>query len=128
MQWHQCCIDYGRSEGKWHKNNLGTNINLEAVAFLQKGNSMVHNYYPGVLMIAEESTSYPKVTEKAIDGGLEFDYKWNMGWMNDTLDYIKTDPLYRKYHHNELTFQMTYIFSEHYICLLYTSPSPRDRG
>ena len=108
-------LDYGRSEGKWHKNNLGTNINLEAVAFLQKVNSMVHNYYPGVLMIAEESTSYPKVTEKAIDGGLEFDYKWNMGWMNDTLDYIKTDPLYRKYHHNELTFQMTYIFSEHYI-------------
>lgn len=108
-------LDYGRTEGKWHKNSLGTNINLEAVSFLQKLNATVHNYFPGVLMIAEESTAYPKVTCPTYDGGLGFDYKWNMGWMNDTLSYIKTNPLFRHYDHNKLTFQLTYIYSEKYI-------------
>lgn len=108
-------LDYGRTEGNWHKNNEGTNINLEAVAFLQKLNAIVHQYYPGILMIAEESTAYPKVTYFTSEGGLGFDYKWNMGWMNDSLSYIKTNPLFRHYDHNKLTFQLTYIFSEHYI-------------
>ncbi len=108
-------LDYGRSDGNWHLNSMGTNINLEAVSFLQKLNATVHNYFPGALMIAEESTAYPKVTYQTSDGGLGFDYKWNMGWMNDTLDYIKTNPLFRQHKHNKLTFQMTYIYSEKYI-------------
>ena len=108
-------LDYGRENGQWKPNYLGTNIKLESVAFLQKVNATIHNAYPGVLMIAEESTSFPKMTEKTSVGGLEFDYKWNMGWMNDTLRYIKTDPLYRQYHHNNISFQMTYIFSEKYV-------------
>ena len=108
-------LDYGRKEGAWHPNSFGTNINLEAVAFLQKVNAIVHEYYPGVLMIAEESSAYPKITAPTTEGGLGFDYKWNMGWMNDTLSYIKTDPLFRCYDHHTLTFQLTYIFSEHFI-------------
>ena len=108
-------LDYGRKEGAWHPNSFGTNINLEAVAFLQKVNAIVHEYYPGVLMIAEESSAYPKITAPTTEGGLGFDYKWNMGWMNDTLSYIKTDPLFRCYDHHKLTFQLTYIFSEHFI-------------
>lgn len=108
-------LDYGRKEGQWHKNSQGTNIHLEAVSFIQKVNHMVHEYYPGVLMIAEESTTFPKMTIPTQYGGLEFDYKWNMGWMNDTLAYMKSDPMYRRYHHDQLTFQMTYIYSEHYI-------------
>lgn len=108
-------LDYGRSQGNWHQNYLGTNINLEAVSFLQKLNATVHQYFPGVLMIAEESTAYPRVTYATSENGLGFDYKWNMGWMNDTLSYIKTDPLFRRYDHHKLTFQLTYIFHEHYV-------------
>lgn len=108
-------LDYGRTDGNWHKNNLGTNVHLEAVAFLQKLNATVHHYFPGVLMIAEESTAYPKVTYPTSEQGLGFDYKWNMGWMNDSLAYVKTDPLFRHYDHHKLTFQLTYIFNEHYI-------------
>lgn len=108
-------LDYGRNEGKWHKNSFGTNINLEAVAFLQKVNAIIHEYYPGVLMIAEESTTYHRLTYPTNEGGVGFDYKWNMGWMNDSLSYIKTDPIFKRYEHHKLTFQLTYVFSEHYI-------------
>lgn len=108
-------LDYGRNTGEWHPNVNGTNINLEAEAFIKKTNQVVHEAFPDVLMIAEESTAYPKITVPVNDGGLGFDYKWNMGWMNDTLDYVKTDPIFKQYHHNQITFQMTYIYSEHYI-------------
>jgi len=108
-------LDYARENGKWHPNDFGTNINLEAVAFIKKCNEAVHQNYPDCLMIAEESTSYPKMTVEVKYGGLGFNYKWNMGWMNDTVSYIKDDPIYRQYHHNLLTFQLTYVFSEHYI-------------
>ncbi len=108
-------LDYDKKEGQWHPNHLGTNINLEAVAFLQKVNATIHKYFPGVLMIAEESTAFAKVTYPTFQQGLGFDYKWNMGWMNDTLAYIKTDPLFRRFEHHKLTFQLTYIFNEHYL-------------
>lgn len=108
-------LDYGKNEGEWHPNSFGTNINLEAVAFIKKCNDAIHNVYPEVLMIAEESTAYPKVTVPTEYGGLGFNYKWNMGWMNDSLSYIKDDPIYRQYHHDKLTFQMTYIYNEHYV-------------
>ena len=111
-------LDYCREEGEWHPNSLGTNINLEAVAFLQKTNAVVHQTYPEVLMIAEESTSFPKITAPTEYGGLGFNYKWNMGWMNDTLEYMKKDPIYRQYHHDKITFQLSYIFSENYILAL----------
>ena len=90
-------------------------INEGALDFIKCMNSGLQKLHPSVMLIAEDSTNFPKVTAPVEYDGLGFDYKWDMGWMNDTLDYIKTDPLYRKYHHNELTFQMTYIFSEHYI-------------
>lgn len=108
-------LDYGKNEGEWHPNSFGTNINLEAVAFIKKCNDAIHNAFPEVLMIAEESTAYPKMTVPTKYDGLGFDYKWNMGWMNDTLSYIKDDPIYRQYHHDKLTFQMTYIYNEHYV-------------
>lgn len=107
-------LDYDR-HGETAKNSFGGNTNLEAVAFLQKTNNVVHEHFPGVLMIAEESTAYPGVTKHPNDGGLGFDYKWNMGWMNDTLSYIKTDPIYKSYDHHKITFQMSYIYSEQYI-------------
>lgn len=108
-------LDYGRKMGEWRPNSYGGNINLEAVAFIKKCNDAIHKAYPEVLMIAEESTAYPKMTAPTEYDGLGFDYKWNMGWMNDTLSYIKEDPIYRQYHHNKISFQMTYIYSEHYI-------------
>lgn len=108
-------LDYGKQEGQWRPNSYGGNINLEAVAFIKKCNDAIHQIYPEVLMIAEESTAYPKITVPTQYDGLGFDYKWNMGWMNDSLAYIKEDPIYRQYHHPKLTFQMTYIYSEHYI-------------
>ena len=111
-------LDYCREPNEWHPNIEGTNINLEAVAFLKKFNSAVHEYYPGVITIAEESTTYPNITVKVSDGGLGFDYKWNMGWMNDTLSYIKTDPIFKRYDHNKITFQLTYIFSEKFVLAL----------
>ena len=108
-------LDYGRKMGEWLPNSYGGNINLEAVAFLKKCNDAIHKAYPEVLMIAEESTAYPKITAPTEYDGLGFDYKWNMGWMNDSLSYIKLDPIYRQHHHHKITFQMTYIYSEHYI-------------
>ena len=108
-------LDYCRENGKWRKNNLGTNINLEAEAFIKKLNKTIHGMFKGILMIAEESTTYPNITTPVENGGLGFTYKWNMGWMNDTLRYIKTDPIYRQYEHDKITFQLTYAYSEKFI-------------
>ena len=111
-------LDYCRKDGEWEKNSLGTNINLEAVAFIQKLNQSLKKFDSSVLSIAEESTAYPKITGSVSDGGLGFDYKWNMGWMNDTLRYLKLDPYFRGDNSNLITFQLTYIFSERYILAL----------
>ncbi len=108
-------LDYCREPGEWHPNNLGTNINLEAVAFIQKLNATIHKLYPRVITIAEEATTYPNITGAPVDGGLGFDYKWNMGWMNDTLSYVKIDPIFKQYDHHKLTFQLTYAFTEKFI-------------
>lgn len=107
-------LDYGRKEGEWIPNRLGGRENLEAMEFFKHLNSIVHEKYPSILMIAEESTAFPKVTHPCSEGGLGFDMKWNMGWMNDTLRYFSKDPIYRKHHQNDLTFSMLYAFSEKY--------------
>jgi len=108
-------LDYSRKEGEWIPNRHGGRENIEAIEFLKQVNSVVHLYHPGVMMIAEESTSFPGVTRPVFDGGLGFDFKWNMGWMHDTLQYFKTDPLFRKYHHDKLTFGMLYQWSESFV-------------
>ncbi len=108
-------LDYSREEGQWIPNQFGGNENLEAIAFLREANSLVHNYHPGVLMIAEESTSFPGVTKSPDEGGLGFDIKWNMGWMHDNLQYFEKDPIHRKYHHGDLTFGMLYQYAENFM-------------
>ncbi len=111
-------LDYGRNYGQWSPNMYGGNENLDAIRFIKELNQQMAEKYPEVLMIAEESTAWPMITSPVSMGGLGFDYKWNMGWMNDFLEYMKLDPLYRKYHHNELTFSMEYAFSEKFILVL----------
>jgi 1,4-alpha-glucan branching enzyme len=108
-------LDYSRETGDWIPNKFGGRENLEAIEFLKKFNELAHKEFPGVTTFAEESTSWPMVSHPTYLGGLGFDYKWNMGWMNDTLKYIEVDPLYRKYHHNQLTFSLIYAFSETFI-------------
>jgi 1,4-alpha-glucan branching enzyme len=107
-------LDYSRKEGEWVPNQYGGRENLEAIDFLRQTNELVHKYYPGTLMIAEESTSFPGVTKPTSEGGLGFDLKWNMGWMNDTLEYFKKDPIHRKYEHHQLSFGMLYQYSENF--------------
>ncbi|OBF50445.1 1,4-alpha-glucan branching protein GlgB [Mycolicibacterium monacense] len=108
-------LDYSRPEGGWTPNIYGGRENLEAVQFLQEMNATVHKASPGIVTIAEESTSWPGVTRPTNLGGLGFSMKWNMGWMNDTLAFISRDPIHRSYHHHEMTFSMLYAFSENYV-------------
>jgi 1,4-alpha-glucan branching enzyme len=108
-------LDYSRKEGEWIPNRYGGRENLEALDFLRELNIAVHEEQPGILMIAEESTSWPQVSHPAWTGGLGFDMKWNMGWMNDTLEYMSEDPLYRRYHQGKLTFSMLYAFTENFM-------------
>jgi 1,4-alpha-glucan branching enzyme len=109
---------YGREEGQWLPNRYGGTENLEAIDFLRKLNRLVFEHCPGVIMAAEEATAVPMVTRPTYLGGLGFGFKWDMGWMNDTLAYLKLDPVYRSYHHDKLTFSMMYAFNENYILAL----------
>nr|WP_255207774.1 1,4-alpha-glucan branching protein GlgB [Myxococcus sp. AM009] len=108
-------LDYSRKQGEWIPNRWGGRENEEAIQFLRELNETVHRKHPGVVIIAEESTAWPKVSAPVSDGGLGFDYKWNMGWMHDTLSYFSKDPIYRQYHHNQLTFGLLYAFSEQFM-------------
>lgn len=111
-------LDYGKQEGQWVRNKYGDNKNLEAIEFFKHINTLILGRNPGVLMIAEESTAWPMVTGPAEKDGLNFSYKWNMGWMHDFLDYMKLDPYFRKFNHNKMSFAMTYNESEKYILVL----------
>ena len=108
-------LDYGKKDGEWVPNRFGGNENLEAIDFIKRLNKAVHMYHPSALTFAEENTSWPKLTLPIEEGGLGFDYKWNMGWMNDTLHYMSLDPLWRPFNHDNLTFSFFYAFSERFI-------------
>jgi 1,4-alpha-glucan branching enzyme len=108
-------LDYGRNDGEWIPNKYGGNESIKAITFLKRFNEAVYGDFPDVQTIAEESTAWPMVSQPTYVGGLGFGMKWNMGWMHDTLDYFSKDPLYRKYHHNQLTFSIWYAFSENFL-------------
>ncbi|MBP8717886.1 MAG: 1,4-alpha-glucan branching protein GlgB [Candidatus Atribacteria bacterium] len=111
-------LDYSRKEGEWIPNRFGGRENLEAIDFIKKLNETAYSYFPNIQMIAEESTAWPMVSRPTYLGGLGFGMKWNMGWMHDTLSYFSRDPIYRKYHHQELTFSLWYAFNENFILSL----------
>ena len=111
-------LKYGREDGQWVPNIYGGNENLEAIEFFKHLNTIVKKRNPGIVMIAEESTAWPKVTDKAEYGGLDFSLKWNMGWMHDFLEYMKLDPYFRKYNHTKMNFAMVYAYSENYMLVL----------
>ncbi len=108
-------LDYSREGDDWLPNEYGGRENLEAIRFLRRFNEVIHDYYPGVLTFAEESTSWQGVSRPTTSGGLGFDFKWNMGWMNDTLSYMEKDPIHRKYHQDQLSFSLIYAFSEQFL-------------
>jgi 1,4-alpha-glucan branching enzyme len=111
-------LDYSRKEGEWIPNRYGGNENLEAIEFIRRFNELCHVRHPGVLTIAEESTAWPMVSRPPYMGGLGFSLKWNMGWMHDVLSYFREDPVYRKYHHHNLTFGLIYAFHENFVLVL----------
>ncbi len=111
-------LDYSREEGEWIPNRYGGRENLEAIDFLKELNEVIFSYFPGAITVAEESTSWPRVSHPTYLGGLGFGYKWNMGWMNDILSYFSKDPIHRKYHHGLLTFAMLYAFHENFVLVL----------
>jgi 1,4-alpha-glucan branching enzyme len=108
-------LDYSREPGEWVPNVHGGNENLEAVSFLQRANEVVFGSYPGATTLAEESTAWPMVSRPTSVGGLGFGYKWNMGWMHDSLEYMSEDSINRRYHHNEITFSLAYAFGENFV-------------
>ena len=108
-------LDYSRNQGEWIPNRYGGRENLEAIEFIRQLNTLTHGESPGSMMIAEESTAWPSVSRPAYLGGLGFTYKWNMGWMNDILEYVTKDPVYRRYDHQHLTFSLLYAFTENFI-------------
>jgi 1,4-alpha-glucan branching enzyme len=108
-------LDYGRKDGEWIPNEYGGRENIEAIRFLRRMNEAVYKFFPDVQTIAEESTAWPMVSRPAYVGGLGFGLKWDMGWMHDTLEYMQADPIYRRYHHNKLTFRMLYAFHENFV-------------
>jgi 1,4-alpha-glucan branching enzyme len=108
-------LDYSRNEGEWVPNQYGGRENLEAIEFFKELNTVVHSEHPGVLMVAEESTAYPGVSRPVHLGGLGFGFKWNMGWMHDSLGYFSKEPIYRRFHHNQLTFSLMYAWSENFV-------------
>jgi len=121
-------LDYSREDGQWLPNEQGGNENLESIAFLKKMNELVHAEEPGVTTIAEESTSWPMVSAPTSAGGLGFGYKWNMGWMHDTLQYMRRDPMDRAHHHDELTFSLHYAFSENFVLPLSHDEVVHEKG
>ena len=122
-------LDYSRNHGEWIPNRFGGRENLEAIDFIRNLNTQTHAEAAGSITIAEESTAWPSVSRPTWLGGLGFTYKWNMGWMNDILQYVKTDPVYRKWDHRHLTFSMLYAFTENFILPVRTTRSctARDR-
>jgi len=108
-------LDFGRAEGEWIPNEHGGNENLAAAAFLQRTNELAYAAHPGIATFAEESSTWPKVSHPTSEGGLGFGYKWNMGWMHDTLEYMREDPIFRKHHHGKITFGLTYAWQENFV-------------
>lgn len=121
-------LDYGRNPGEWIPNQYGGNENLSAIEFFKHANSIIKQRHPDILLIAEESTAFPKVTAPPEEGGLGFDLKWNMGWMNDTLRFFGKDPIYRQYHDKDLTFGLLYIYSERYCLALSHDEAVHGKG